>query len=148
MEKVIYENILNITNDVGAAKLCQDFFVVTQMWDDFIDRDNELTNEEINKGMELALVEIPTNPFYIKNFMVLQPLVQSMIYKWYQANRYEDDKKQLSKAYMLRAGIYDLFAQCVIITRGLGTDINIYDLYGEDFNEYEKEFKCQLIQDN
>jgi hypothetical protein len=140
----LYENLLEIMKDQGAARLCFDYFMVAQIWDDLIDRDKELQDHEINNAFVTALLNIPQNPFYLKFAHKIIPILEVSIYKWYKANDYEDNSKELNKAYMLRAGLYDIFAQCIIIIYGVDTKINIYDLYGEVFENYEKEIKCQI----
>lgn len=139
----IYEHLYNITQDRYVAELCDDYFKVAQFWDDLIDRDKELQDDEINQAMEILILRIPSNPFYIAHRDKILPILQVTIYKWYQANKYEATKEHLDKAYMLRAGIYDLFALCITLIKGLDTNINVYDIYGETLKDLEKELMCQ-----
>jgi len=137
----LHENLIQVLGDINAAKLCYDYFIIAQYWDDLIDRDNELSDIEIHDAFYTSLITIPTNPFYLKNSHKILPILEITIYKWFQANKYEKEKKELHKAYMLRAGLYDIFSACYIAIHGIGADFNIYDLYGETFNEFIKEFE-------
>jgi len=135
----LYGKLEEVLGNSDAAMLCFDYFIVAQFWDDLIDRDKEYSDTDINDTFYTCLVSIPTNIFYIKNSYKITPILELSIYKWFKANDYESKKIELSKAYMLRAGLYDLFALCLIIIYGVDTKKNIYDLYGEVFEEYSKE---------
>jgi len=137
----LHENLLKVLGDVYAAKLCYDYFIIAQCWDDLIDKDNELSDIEIHDAFYTSLISIPTNPFYLKNSHKILPVLEVSIYKWFQSNKYESKKTELNKAYMLRAGLYDIFSACYIAIHGIDADFNIYDLYGETFNEFMKEFE-------
>lgn len=140
----IYDNLVNVLGNSDAAKLCYEYFIVAQYWDDLIDRDVELTDKEIHDAFITLSISIPSNNFYRAYAHKILPIIETTIYKWLSANRYEDKCESLHKAYMLRAGIYDLFSMCYIILHGILGDVNIYDLYGEIFEDYEKEMKCQI----
>jgi len=142
---MLFNVLNNVLNNHYATKLCCDYFEVAQAWDDLIDRDKELSDKEIHRAFALALVDIPNNPFYIQHSLQIQPVVGLSICKWLTANKYEDENNlvKYGKAYMLRAGLYDLFAQCYIILYGITELTKIYDIYGETIQDYLKEMECQ-----
>ena len=137
----LHENLIQVLGDINAAMLCYDYFIIAQYWDDLIDKDNKLEDIEIHDAFYTSLISIPTNPFYLKNSHKILPVLEVSIYKWFQSNKYESEKIELNKAYMLRAGLYDIFSVCYIAIHGIDADFNIYDLYGETFNEFRKEFE-------
>lgn len=139
----LHKELQSILGDISAARMCFDYFIVAQYWDDLIDRDNELSDDEIHDAFYTSLVSIPNNPFYQKYQHKITPILEVTIYKWLQSNKYENDCKELNKAYMLRAGLYDLFSLAYITIHGLSGGANIYDLYGETFDKYKKEIICQ-----
>ena len=131
-------------NNQAAAILCTQYFDVAQILDDLVDKDKEVSNDTLITCFRLMLCEIPTNPFYLQYFSLLQPIIDITLSKWAVANKYEASKEQLHKAYMLRAGIYDLFTICYKIIHGPLIDCSpIYNLYGEIFKTYKKEILCQ-----
>lgn len=141
--ELIQGHLMKLFNNSQATKLCTDYFIVSQVWDDLIDGE-EVSKSNIHSVFRLALCEIPSNPFYLQFNSYLQPVIDINISKWLVANEYEDRKEQLHKAYMLRAGIYDLFAMCYKLIHGPLIDCSpIYNLYGEIFKEYKKEILCQ-----
>ena len=62
-----------------AALFVAMVFRVFHAWDDLIDRDVPLADEEINIAFYLAMVQIPRNPFYRANFAELSPIVSQAI---------------------------------------------------------------------
>jgi hypothetical protein len=59
---------------------------IANMWDDLVDRDKEVSAEDVNRVMWAALVAIPMNPFYRQHIDVLQPAIQSFILSWHMSN--------------------------------------------------------------
>ena len=91
--------------------------------DDLIDRDKEISNADIYKLFSGALFQLPATPLY-NNCGIYHHLLNTYL-RWRDANTIEADNNRteddLTKTYMLRAGIYDIF---VVIA---------YYLYGEDW---------------
>jgi hypothetical protein len=131
-----------------AVNLAMMLIEVCDTWDDIIDGDNP-SADRVNKAFRMCLIDVNNNQFYASYQYELRPVIMSVILKWLDANELEKNKEHLEKAYMLRAGLYDLFAHIAYIIGGqdwynqVGVDIR--KLYGEEFNKYEDEIKC-LIQ--
>ena len=92
---------------------------VTQVWDDLVDGDKAITNDQISEAFRLALVEIPRNPFYVHHQHTLTPLVLNMILQWQDANvleRQSEHDKHL--AFGLRAGILQIIPVCAYLIGG------------------------------
>ena len=129
----------------NAVDLCVTLFGVAQVWDDLID--DCASERDINKAFVAALVEIPTNP--IAQMMPELPYhIYNVFLRWRDATAIEDNQPSdddLHKCYMLRAGLYDIFA--LIAAKLYGDDYaaevgpQIRRLYGETFQEYSQEFK-------
>lgn len=127
-----------------AVELCVTLFGIAQVWDDLIDDSAEVKN--INKAFVAALVEIPTNP--IAQMMPELPYhIYNVFLRWRDATNIENNNPavdDLHKCYMLRAGLYDIFA--LIAAKLYGDDyaesvgVQIRRFYGETFLEYSKEF--------
>lgn len=92
-----------------------------------------------------CLVQLPGNPFLAANATVLIPVMANMVLKWVAANAVEDarDQDQLDKAYVWRAGYYDVVLQTVLIVHGKDAKdmaVHVMKLYGETREEYRGEF--------
>jgi hypothetical protein len=117
------------------------------LWDDLIDKDNELKDEEINDVFTFLMVDMPMNPFYAVNQRDIAPMMQNIILKWHTANVFEKEKEvnDVDKAYMLRAELYQLFVLCATLIGGREwgreMSIHIWRLYGESVKELKKEVK-------
>ena len=107
----------------------------------------EVFVKDINKAFVAALVEIPTNP--IAQMMPELPYhIYNVFLRWRDATTIENSAHtddDLHKCYMLRAGLYDIFA--LIAAKLYGDEYaaevgpSIRRFYGETFQEYSKEFK-------
>ena len=72
-------------------------------------------------------------------------LVAQAYYNWQSANEFENNKEELHKAYMLRAGYYGILIMVVHAVHGQEEAERIapyaWRYYGEKFEEYRKEFE-------
>lgn len=135
-----------LKGDIWAVKLCIDLFEIAQVWDDLIDRDNNVNDDKINEAFIKALVELPSNPFYYEHIVELKTLVMNVILQWLDANVLEKGSfRDKIMAYMLRAGIYQVFNYCAYLVGGIewakkiGPDMR--RLYGETLKDFLKEMK-------
>ena len=131
----------------NAIVFCLDMIKAIHLWDDLIDKDNELNDEEINDVFTFLMVDMPMNPFYAVNQREIAPMMQNIILKWHTANVFEKEKEvnDVDKAYMLRAELYQLFVLCATLIGGREwgreMSIHIWRLYGESVKELKKEVK-------
>ena len=129
----------------NAIVFCLDMIKAIHLWDDLIDKDNELKDEEINDVFTFLMVDMPMNPFYAVNQRDIAPMMQNIILKWHTANVFEKEKEvnDVDKAYMLRAELYQLFVLCATLIGGhqWGRDMSIciWRSYSESINELKKE---------
>lgn len=129
-----------------AIDLSIKLFGIAQVWDDIIDGD-EYSVQSVNRAFVAALVEIPTNQIY-QAMPELPYHIYNVFLRWRDATNIENsahDDNDLHKCYMLRAGLYDIFA--LIAAKLYGDDYaekvgpSIRRFYGETFQDYSKEFK-------
>ena len=137
--------------NLDAVRFCIDFVYICHLWDDLIDKDKERTVNEINDAFRAALVEIPGNVFYLANMHILRPIILNIILQWEDANVLETSSEHdVQMAWMLRAGLIQLFNVCAYIIGGpdwarqVGPDIR--RLYDEKLEDFMKEMKCQVEQ--
>jgi hypothetical protein len=117
---------------------------VIQGLDDWRDNDPVEAREK-ERVIYLAMVEIPQNPFFQAHSHNLLPITSNLILRWIGANKLEDNREHLHKAYMWRAAYYDLILEVVRLVHGFEAAANASDyiakLYGETFDDYVKEFQ-------
>lgn len=128
----------------AAQKWLIDFFAVIQGLDDWRDNDPvEPLHKE--KVIYQVMVELPQNHFFQTHSHNLLPLVSILVLKWIGANKLEDNREQLHKAYMWRAAYYDLILEVVRLIHGFDAAANaaeyVVKLYGETYEDYVKEFQ-------
>jgi hypothetical protein len=121
-----------------------DFWSVIQGLDDWRDND-EVSPQEKEAVIYKVMFLLPNNPFFQYHSKELLPIVSNLVLRWIGANRLEDNREDLHKAYMWRAAYYDLILEVVRLVHGFETAANASDfvakLYGETFEDYVKEFQ-------
>lgn len=127
-----------------AQKWLIDFFTVIQGLDDWRDND-PVEPQQKEKVIYQVMVELPQNHFFQTHSHNLLPLVSILVLKWIGANKLEDNREQLHKAYMWRAAYYDLILEVVRLVHGFDAAANaaeyVVKLYGESYEDYVKEFE-------
>lgn len=91
---------------------------VAHTWDDLIDRDKPVSDEDINACMWLALVSLPANPFYMQHMRELQPVLVNAMLNWQIATRMERAGGPFDVSYILRSSFVDLIVHVALITQG------------------------------
>ena len=136
-----------LSGNTNAIVFCLNMIKTIHVWDDLIDKDNKLTDEEINSAFTFLMVDMPLNPFYVLHQRDLAPMMNNIILKWHTANVFEKEKESgdVDKAYMLRAELYQLFVLCATLIGGRewGRDMSIliWRFYGESLTELKTEVK-------
>lgn len=99
-----------VRGDEQAYEFLMSIHRIVDTWDDLIDKDKPISDDEINNAFHMALIGIPRNPFYRANFALLNPLLESAIVDWHTANVLEKrgDEVSLREAYVIRCSIYTL----------------------------------------
>lgn len=110
-----------------AVSLCINLGEVSQVWDDLIDGDQELSHERINAAFIAMLTHIPANPFYQTYFPTLRPLIEQAIIDWMTANRFESEGSvhERTLAFVLRDSLVSVVTMCARIIGGLGYAIEV-----------------------
>ena len=127
-----------------AQRWLIDFFLVIQGLDDWRDND-PVEPKQKEKVIYQVMVELPQNHFFQSHSHNLLPLVSILVLKWIGANKLEDNREQLHKAYMWRAAYYDLILEVVRLVHGFDGAASaaeyVAKLYGETYEDYVKEFE-------
>lgn len=106
----------------AAMHFVQRLFDVFHFWDDLIDRDKAISDEEINRHFYAALVELPLNRFYRAHLDTLLPLVVVAIHNWRVATDLERgspaSEHDLQVAFVLRSSYVDILVMCCNVIGG------------------------------
>lgn len=107
-------------NDQMAVAFCMDIVFIAHLWDDLIDKDKPICDDEINFAFIAALNTIPSNPFYRLHAGQLQTIIMSAILQWQTANILDaGSQEDIDKSFMLRASIYQIFHFTAYLIGGL-----------------------------
>jgi hypothetical protein len=144
MKQELVTHFNNLSLPLSAQQWLLDFWDVLQGLDDWRDNDSVNSNEK-EKVIYQVMVAMPSNLFFQQYANHLLPIMSNLVLKWIGANKLEDNKEELSKAYMWRAAYYDLILEVVYLVHGyknaaLASDY-VAKMYGETFEDYVKEFK-------
>jgi hypothetical protein len=119
---------------------------LTHAWDDLVDKDKPLTESKINNTVLIALVYLPSNPFYRFIQDQILPMWATVVSAYEVANKYERDKDEhgLEIAHNLRYAIGHIVAYMVQVCNGQEKARDILPevwkhMVFERFEEYRKE---------
>jgi len=107
--------------DRNAVSFLLDIFQIAEVWDAVIDKD-DIPETEVNRAFQSAIF-MPTNPFYMNNFVALQSVMVAGINAWLDSVKLEKENNMTAKAqaYVLRDWYMELINVVIHITRGYGT---------------------------
>jgi hypothetical protein len=144
IKQTLEQHFNNLELPVSAQLWLYDLWDVVQGMDDWRDND-PVDAKEKEKVIYQVMVALPSNPFFQQHANHLLPLLSNAILKWCGANKLEDNKEDLHKAYMWRAIYYDILLEVVRLVHGYVAAAEVSDyvakMYGETFNDYKKEFE-------
>lgn len=75
-----------------ALNMFRMFVDLAHTWDDLVDRDKEVSEDDINHAFAIALVYLPANPFYQAIQPQVLPMWLSVIHAFQTANAFEKAK--------------------------------------------------------
>lgn len=103
--------------DKSAIQFVEMICHVGHIWDDLIDKDKVVSDEEINKLFFDILVRLPRNPFYKKHFDHLNSVLVNSISNWLVATKLEREggDYETSIAFILRSSYTDLVTQAALL---------------------------------
>lgn len=77
---------------------------VTHIWDDLVDKDREVSAEEVNAAFVQLFTDVGRNPFFRQYENELRPLFEQGIHDWQDSNDLLDEGL-LELAFVLRGSI-------------------------------------------
>lgn len=90
------------------------------------------------------LVAMPVNKFFIAHADKLVPVMASAVMKWKASNDAERRGAADEKSFVWRAGYYEVVLMVVLLHHGAEKAMRLSEgvlrLYGENFDDYLKEF--------
>ena len=128
----------NWVKDVHAVQFLLTIGSVAEVWDDLVDKDNEVTESEINKTFLALLTELPLNPFFDQYKFRLVPLMVTGINTWQDSNilsKGSDNDKAM--AYVLRDWYVELVMFVVYLLHGYEAMRNVSIDIRRFFSQHE-----------
>lgn len=121
---------------------------VAHTWDDLIDRDTVIRDEDINKVFFDMLIRLPRNDFYRKHFEHLNSVLVNALSNWMVATKMEREggPYEASIAFVLRSSYVDLITQAALLLGGqqwackVGEEVRLMT-HGETFEGYLENLK-------
>jgi hypothetical protein len=110
-----------LLGDAEAIQFVVRVFRALHVWDDLIDRDKNLTDDEVNSVFWDLLVVLPVDPFYVRNLALLNSTLVNAIINWHIANKLEreGDEKDKSIAFILRGAYIDILSASAFVVGGM-----------------------------
>lgn len=136
-------NLVTLQLDPAAIDWLMRVYDAIQFLDDVVDG-TPIPRAEADRAIWDLLIALPLHPFYRDNLSELSALMSTAILKWQASDRLERDGKAGPVTFVWRAGFYDLVLAAFRICHGPEAAIAnahlVVGLYGDTFQDYQKEF--------
>jgi len=132
--------------NVDALNMYRMFIDLSHVWDDMVDKDNQLTEDQINNAFLICLVYLPSNPFYQQIQRDIMPMWISVVSAFQTGNKFEKDKDEhgIEIAHNLRYAAGHILAYAVHVCVGPDKAKEVLpelwkDIVFERYEDYRKE---------
>jgi hypothetical protein len=129
-----------------ALNMYRLFVDMAHTWDDLIDRDKPVSDDQINNAFLIALVYLPANPFYQHIQRDIMPMWLTVVSAYQTANFFERTKDEhgVEIAHTLRYAAGNIIAYAVHVCLGPEKAKEVLpevwkDVVNERFDEYKAE---------
>lgn len=129
-----------------ALNMYRMFVDMTHVWDDLVDKDRSLSEDDINRAFMIALVYLPANPFYRSIQQAIMPMLVTTMSAYHTANHFEKTKDLhgLEIAHGLRYAAGHIIAYAVNVCIGPDKAKEVMhevwkEVVFERFDDYKKE---------
>lgn len=139
-----------LMDNKDAIHMANELFFISQVWDDLVDGDKPVGADTINRMMWTAMIDLPLNPFYQRNFVSLHPIVRASIMDWLVATDFESEflkgkKRPIdpSVPYVLRDSLTAILCHMAYLIGGYDWMLQVSPeirrwVHDEDVGEYIK----------
>ena len=109
-----------LKDDKHALLYCLDLLWIAHLWDDLLDRDKEVTGEDINQAFIKSLSGIPNNPFYKQCQPALLPMMYNTLVQWLESNELKKgSENDRVTAFTIMHSIVEIIHFCILIKGGV-----------------------------
>lgn len=135
--------------DADAVDFIVSFAAVCEVWDDLIDKDKPIEDDDIHNAFWILLTELPLNPFFDRFKTNLIPLLISGINAWMDANELEGNGSGNDHvfSYVLRDWYMEFVSFVIYLTRGreymreVSMDVRYFFTHHETLEEYKEKLR-------
>lgn len=116
-DRLLLEWMLGTTE---AVDFLVTLFHIAEVWDDLIDKDKPVSDDQINEAFVMSLFDLGENPFYARHGAFLRPVMVLGVNAWLDSVNYERhaDPHWLTWAFVLRNWYMELVSACAFVVGG------------------------------
>ena len=109
-----------MAGDHHAVQFVLDLSMLVETWDDLVDKDKPLGEQDIHDAFVAALINFPLNPFYRRHQDALLPLITVAINAWFDSLEMErgDTPHERMWAFFLKDLGLEVFLFCAMLAGG------------------------------
>lgn len=129
-----------------ALNMYRMFVDLSHLWDDLVDKDKDIPEDQINNAFLICLVYLPANPFYQTIQQQVLPMWLTVVSAFQTANHFEREKDPhgIEIAHSLRYAAGNIMAYAVHVCVGAEKAKEILpdmwkSVFYERFDDYRKE---------
>ncbi|HEY6022524.1 MAG TPA: hypothetical protein VIY48_22465 [Candidatus Paceibacterota bacterium] len=138
-----------LKGDKQALLYCLDVLYVAHCWDDLIDRDKDVSAEDINQAFIKSLGTIPQNQFYLYCQAALLPMMCNALTMWLESNELrKGGADERATAFTLMHVVVDIVHFCIVIKGGIEWAREVGTEFWQLFGVTEQELKSCMEAEN
>jgi len=132
---------LSANGNEDAKKYLSSFAYVTRVFDDLIDKDYPVSDNQICRAFFILMGGLWTNPFFVRNSRLLIPLHIVSVNAFMDANIWAEDEDKLKKIYahVIKDFVNEILGMVAFLTGGYNhmrkVSLEVRDLFIEDLKE-------------
>ncbi|GAB7221304.1 hypothetical protein VoSk93_05150 [Vibrio owensii] len=145
-----------LLGDKAAIDFVVKLFNISQIFDDLIDKDKPVSDEDIFRSYWLCLIELPKNPFYMRHAATLIPMMQIFLVDYRDSVILERERALTENehgkniAFVLRDSIGSIITHCAYLIGGYEHMANISVqvrevIFDESLEAYKEGLLCQEV---
>jgi hypothetical protein len=145
-DQVTIERLKWFGGNKDALDMLNMFVFIAHMWDDLVDKDKEVTEDQINKAFSMCLIYLPMNNFYRQIQYQIIPMWITVVSGFETANHFEREKDEhgIEISHSLRYAMGNILAYSIFVCVGSEKAKEYLPdmwkaVFFERFDEYRKE---------
>lgn len=109
-----------LKDNVSAISLCILLGDVARIWDNLVDGDKPVSEDELHNVFWMLLVDLPENQFFRQYIDELRPIIRQIVIDYLDSEKlkYSSNPSHIQVSYVLRDTLHNIITHCAYLIGG------------------------------